>query len=287
MVLGTVEIGLDYGINNDSGKPTYQQAFRLLDEAWDDGIREIDTANDYGESEFIIGTYQRENNRHFLIDTKLPLDKDVDALRNGFADSCDKLNIDFVNILYLHRFEQCKNDSIIEFIEELKNKNKVSNIGVSIYTPEEMIYILDNRPQIDVIQFPFSMLDCHRWIDNGIIERASKEAKKLYVRSVYVQGLIFKTPTDDFVKSVNGEKYIEGIHVIAERLGVSVAELAYKYVQCTPGISEILVGCQSADEVNNNFLIQNNKLKLDEDVMDAIHKLTMDIPEKMIDPRMW
>ena len=78
MVLGTVEIGLDYGINNKEGKPSHKQAFELLDAAFENGIRELDTAEGYGDSEDIIGEYQRQTGNSFLIDTKLPVSDDKD-----------------------------------------------------------------------------------------------------------------------------------------------------------------------------------------------------------------
>ena len=73
MVLGTVEIGMEYGINNIDGKPSIKQAYDLLDAAWENGILELDTAAAYGNSEEIIGNYQKDTGHNFLIDTKLPV----------------------------------------------------------------------------------------------------------------------------------------------------------------------------------------------------------------------
>ena len=58
MILGTVELGLDYGINNSEGKPSKMQAFELLDTAWNGGIRELDTAAAYGDSELKKNIYR-------------------------------------------------------------------------------------------------------------------------------------------------------------------------------------------------------------------------------------
>lgn len=287
MVLGTVEIGMKYGINNAEGKPTDEQAFKLLDEAWNGGIFELDTANAYGDSENIIGRYQKEKERFFLIDTKLPVEEDIDRLEKGFEDSCRKLNTESINVLYLHSFKQCQNSEIIKLLEKLKDENKIKHIGVSIYTPDEMEFILDNIPIVDTIQFPFNILDCHRWIDSGLISRAKQNNKRLYVRSVFLQGLIFKSASDDFITSVKGEEYINNIHSLSENLGMSVAELAYKYVQNTAGIKEIIIGCQNADEVKRNLLMQDNDKSLSSEIIEEIHSFTENIPAKIIDPREW
>lgn len=287
MVLGTVEIGMEYGINNNAGMPSYNQAFDLLDEAWHAGIKEIDTASSYGKSETIIGNYQKSTENYFLIDTKLPIMEDLNGLKEAFHISCDKLETDHINILYLHSFEQCKNFRIISLLEKLKKEKKIKYIGVSVYDPIELKYILEKRPQIDVIQFPFNLIDCHRWCESGLIEQAKKNNKILYVRSVFLQGLIFKSPSDNFIKLINGEKYINGIRNISETIGLSLAELAYKFVQNTMGIDEIIIGCQTSKEFGENLNISNKDIDLKDDELKMIMELMRDVPSVIIDPRKW
>ena len=53
--LGTVQLGVSYGINNQSGKPDRTQAFGILDTALTNGISALDTAAAYGDSEQVIG----------------------------------------------------------------------------------------------------------------------------------------------------------------------------------------------------------------------------------------
>ena len=55
LVLGTVQLGLDYGIANENGKPTQDQATAIIQKAWDNGIREFDTAQAYVTIENVLG----------------------------------------------------------------------------------------------------------------------------------------------------------------------------------------------------------------------------------------
>ena len=55
--LGTVQLGLDYGISNASGKPDLSTAFAILDKALERGINSLDTARGYGNSESVIGEW--------------------------------------------------------------------------------------------------------------------------------------------------------------------------------------------------------------------------------------
>lgn len=57
MTLGTVQLGLNYGIANNEGKPDEEKAFRILDSALASGVNCIDTAAIYGDSEKVIGKY--------------------------------------------------------------------------------------------------------------------------------------------------------------------------------------------------------------------------------------
>ena len=45
IILGTAQFGLDYGINNQSGKVTDKDINQILNYAFENGIKELDTAS--------------------------------------------------------------------------------------------------------------------------------------------------------------------------------------------------------------------------------------------------
>ena len=55
--LGTVQLGLSYGINNADGKPSQETANAILNAALEGGINTLDTAGAYGDSEVVIGNW--------------------------------------------------------------------------------------------------------------------------------------------------------------------------------------------------------------------------------------
>ena len=83
--LGTVQLGVSYGINNQSGKPDRTQAFGILDTALTNGISALDTAAAYGDSEQVIGQWLQtipEEKRPFITTKLKALDHSgLDALR--------------------------------------------------------------------------------------------------------------------------------------------------------------------------------------------------------------
>ena len=71
IILGTAQIGLNYGIANRGGKPSVAKSIELLETAFDEGIRTLDCAEAYGDAHQIIGSYHKIHpNSKFGIITK-------------------------------------------------------------------------------------------------------------------------------------------------------------------------------------------------------------------------
>ncbi|MBQ8551252.1 MAG: SDR family oxidoreductase [Clostridia bacterium] len=89
--LGTVQLGLNYGINNQNGKPDLAASCRILDTAMEYGINTPDTAMAYGDSEEVIGKWlaaKPESECPFIVTKVAGLDfSSLDALRGRHAAS--------------------------------------------------------------------------------------------------------------------------------------------------------------------------------------------------------
>ena len=60
LMLGTVQFGMDYGVANTHGKPSFETVKNILREAFDGGVNALDTAPEYGDSEEVIGNALKE-----------------------------------------------------------------------------------------------------------------------------------------------------------------------------------------------------------------------------------
>ena len=60
LALGTVQFGMDYGINNKEGKVTKEEVFRILNFALENNIDVLDTATAYNCEE-TLGEYTNIN----------------------------------------------------------------------------------------------------------------------------------------------------------------------------------------------------------------------------------
>ena len=63
LILGTVQFGLEYGINNLKGKPDKKTVFEILSYANNKGIKYLDTAELYGDAHNLIGEFHKSNPR--------------------------------------------------------------------------------------------------------------------------------------------------------------------------------------------------------------------------------
>lgn len=71
--LGTVELGMDYGIpvQGEQRRPSEADAARTLNCALDLGVNLIDTARAYGNSEAIIGRALKSRRNEYILATKI------------------------------------------------------------------------------------------------------------------------------------------------------------------------------------------------------------------------
>ena len=107
MVLGTAQFGMDYGIANLSGKPSKMEVFKILDLAWEKGVRSFDTAPGY-DSEVILGEFILANGiqDEAIVLTKISsLDGVSDyqqRIRTSLESSLKNLDCSF-DVLFFHR----------------------------------------------------------------------------------------------------------------------------------------------------------------------------------------
>jgi len=64
--LGTVQLGLSYGINNADGKPSQETANAILNAALEGGINTLDTAAAYGDNPALPCNCGARTQRHGL-----------------------------------------------------------------------------------------------------------------------------------------------------------------------------------------------------------------------------
>jgi aryl-alcohol dehydrogenase-like predicted oxidoreductase len=282
LILGTVQMGLNYGVNNSSGQVSLKDSFKILNYAFENGITTLDSAEAYGNAHEVIGKFHQENpNRKFKIITKLP--KDINKQISKKVDTyLIDLNIDQIEVLMFHSYESYTNNiERFDLLKQLKINNKIKSIGVSVYTNDEIEKVLIND-DVDVIQVPFNLLD-NANLRESILIKAKSKGKKIHSRSALLQGLFFKKiDNNNTVQSLKNE--LIKISDISKNSNIPISDLAISYCLNQKYIDKTLIGVDSLSQLKENFKSLNNILNTE--VTNEINSIKVK-NYNLLNPSLW
>jgi aryl-alcohol dehydrogenase-like predicted oxidoreductase len=253
LILGTVQLGLPYGINNQSGMPSVDEAQLILGLAEEGGIQYLDTAAAYGNSELVIGSYfQKKPYSHLKVISKFHLHEGLSA-EDSLRNSLEKLNVNSIDTLLFHSFSDYQNNNNQKLaLKHLKGLGLIKNMGVSVYTNEELEIVI-NDSDIETIQLPFNVLD-NDSRKGVLLNRAKELGKTIHVRSVFLQGLFYKSIEDLPEKLIPLTSYLQIFKNICKESGLSIAELALAYAINKNYIDGVLIGVDTPKQLSENLL---------------------------------
>jgi uncharacterized protein len=283
LILGTVQMGLPYGVNNSDGKIPFEQSVEILNLAFDNEVRYLDTAEAYGNAHKVIGDYHKKHpHKKFEIITKLS-----DDFRGKFDDKINEylndLAVDKLNALLFHSFYAYKtNVSVIQELNDFKKQGLIDNIGVSVYTNKELEIVVDD-PDIDIIQLPFNLFDNIN--ERGkLLQEAKNKGKIIHTRSCFLQGL-FYMPVNSNNKVVQGLKNeLIKVHQISKENNLSIAQLALSYCLQQKNIDNVLIGVDNARQLGNN--IKDAETRISYDVINEINLVKIE-NKNLLNPVLW
>lgn len=274
LVLGTVQLGLNYGINNSSGKPSKEKAFEILHAAYDNGLRILDTAEAYGDSQDVIGEFQKQNpNKRFKIITKLSAKHTLknNELIKHISDNCKALNTSNLHGYMFHNYQSFKeNTPFYNEVLQAKEQGLIKHAGISLYTNDEIENIVTNYSDFDFIQIPFNLFDNESKRKKLIISAKQKNIE-IHVRSVFLQGLFFKDCKKLPEKLVPLKKYMETLAKIKQNSQMSTEALALQYVLQKEYINHVLIGVENTKQLMNNISICKSKNNIPHAEIDVIN----------------
>ncbi len=287
LILGTVQLGLNYGINNLTGKPSLEKAFDILHVAFDNGIRILDTAEAYGDSQEVIGKFQKENpQKRFNIITKLDAGHSLkdNELLNHILKNCKILGADHLFGYMFHNYQSFKNN--VSFYDEIllaKKKGFIEKAGISLYSNNEIEDIISNYSNFDFIQIPFNLFD-NQSKRKKLLEKAKSKGIEVHTRSVFLQGLFFKNNDAELhEKLIPLMPYLKTLESVKEKEVLNTEALALQYVLQKKYIDYVLIGVESVKQLLSNISICNEKVNIPHDIIDAIDVTE----EELLNPSNW
>jgi aryl-alcohol dehydrogenase-like predicted oxidoreductase len=280
-ILGSAQLGLNYGINNVVGKPTPDEALELLREARLKGIRVLDTAEGYGTAQEIIGVFQHANGKPFLVNTKFSVSDE--SLSNQAKEALETLNTEFINVYFYHRFHDFVQYPEIKMeLIKLKGEGVIKYCGISVYDNDQLKIAAEDKT-IDVIQVPFNLLD--NFTQKGaLLIKAKEMGKVIQARSVFLQGLFFKNEETYPIKLEPLKKYVRMLKSIALESSLDMASLALAYVFSRPEIDEVVIGIDNTEQLNLN--LNQSEIKLESEIVKIIESIMVH-PVNLLYPTNW
>jgi aryl-alcohol dehydrogenase-like predicted oxidoreductase len=248
------------------------ESIRTIHAALDKGVNLIDTAPVYGfgVSEEIVGKAieQRGHREKVVIATKVGLEwhngsvsrnSSRGRIRQEVQDSLRRLRTDYIDLYQVHWPDLAVAiEETAREMQELYKEGLIRAIGVSNYSPEQMVRFV-SASELHVVQSPYNLFE--REIDRDVLPYVRENNLTALAYGPLCRGLLtgkMRSDTtftgDDLRKSdpkFQSPRFAQYLNAVQQlndlaqrRLGKRVMDLAVRWVLDTPGITAALWGAR-------------------------------------------
>ncbi len=286
--LGTVQLGMEYGIANTTGKPDLPSCRAIIAAALGGGVTTFDTAPGYGDSERVLGACLGAGAG--IVISKLPaLDWTVgraaaiESIRTSIEASLASLRRPRIDGYLFHSFADIDRDgrAALAELQRAQTEGLLGCLGASVYAPEEADACLA-IDSLELIQVPFSLAD-RRLVENGFLDRARKAGRTVIARSVFLKGLLVAGRLPAELREA--EPFRTQARRLADEAGTSVAELCLRHVLGVEGIDSVLVGVETIGQLRDD-LAMAARGPLPRELRAEVARLPT-LPAWILHPRNW
>jgi aryl-alcohol dehydrogenase-like predicted oxidoreductase len=283
--VGVVGLGC-WQLGGDWGEVSAGDALAVLEAAVADGVTFLDTADVYGDgrSEKVIGQFLRANpGSGVTVATKMgrrasphgPEAYTLDAFGSWTDRSRGNLGVDRLDLVQLHcpPTSVLSDDAVFDALDTLVDDGRIAAYGVSVETCEEALTAIA-RPGVATVQIILNafrlkpleqVLPAAHAAGVGVIARVPLASGLLSGR--YDEQSVFSADDHrtynrhgeafDVGETFSGVPYEVGVQAareIAELApdGVPTASFALRWVLDQAGVSVVIPGARSADQVHGN-----------------------------------
>lgn len=296
LMLGTVQLGLNYGVANDQGQPSSAAARNLLSSSLRYGVNVLDTARTYGNSEEVIGGFMKDSQRkafHIITKFHIPsrLHGDSNACWTNTLDSVrtslQHLQVPSVAGCIMHAGIRDSLDDILTFLPSILSRLKLEGLtklgGLSLYHPEDFPKLL-SYPDIEWVQLPFNLFDQRAFRELSSVNKIDN--KIIVARSVFLQGLFFLKEEQLSGPFSIARDLIKKLKNLSDKYQLSIAEIAFKYVAEHPLIDAVVVGVDNVQQLCMNIDLLNSP-SLPSDLIEEIEENFSEVDPWIITPGLW
>ena len=243
--LGTATFIPGYGLA-PAGRPGPD----LLDAAFSAGVRYVDTAAAYADSEGALGQVaDRVRSLDVRVATKLPAgpaEPTRESCRDAMEASLARMGLATADTVLLHSAsaDQVASPAVAEAWTSLRDGGLVARVGASTYGIEAARLAVSTS-WCDTVQVEFSILNQSVVTDL----RQTTRPVEVIARSVLCKGLLTSSARGLLLPG-GAAKTLQALDAVAGGLGMDLTTLAIRFALDTPGIDVVLVGISSKAELD-------------------------------------
>ena len=286
VLLPKVSLGLWH---NFGGVDSYDRSRNILRYAFDHGITHFDLANNYGppygSAEETFGHVMEADLRPYrdelFISTKAGYDMWPGPYGNwgsrkylmaSLDQSLKRMHLDYVDLFYSHRYDpETPLDETLQALVDIVRQGKALYVGISRWPLEATRFAIDYLKQHDVplliYQGKLNMLN-REPMDAGILQLCQQEGVGFISFSPLAQGLL----TDRYLNGIPDDsrmskgKFLRQDMLTDELLqqlkawnkeavakGQTLAEMALRWILQQQGVTSVLVGASSTEQLARNL----------------------------------
>lgn len=284
--LPRVSLGLWH---NFGGNDPFERSRAIVRYAFDHGVTHFDLANNYGppygSAEETFGRLMRDDLRPYrdeiFVSTKAGYDMWPGPYGNwgsrkylmaSLDQSLRRMNLDYVDLFYSHRYDpETPLEETLQALVDIVRGGKALYVGISRWPLEALkfadVYLRERDVPLLIYQGRLNLLDREPQ-ESGVTGYCEEHGIGFISFSPLAQGLLtdrYRHGVPDGSRMSRGgslkrdaltdelDDYLSLLGAAASARGMSLAELALSWVQAQKGVTSVIVGASSVDQLAMNL----------------------------------
>jgi len=245
-----------------------KESIATIHRAIDLGINWVDTAEGYGDghSERVVGQALEGRYDQCMVATKLYQDITYENTKKKCEASLKRLRTDVIHLYQIHvPNPDIPIEETMRALVELQEEGKIIAIGLSNFDVQQMTEAMQYG-RIDSLQPPYNLFWRH--IEKEILPFCIQNNISVLPYSPMAQGLLTgKFTQDNYPPEGDIRRHnelfkpgvyevalnaVEQLKPIARRYGVTLAQLALRWLIQQPGVTAVIAGARTPRQVEDN-----------------------------------
>ena len=271
-------------------------AFAVMDRAVECGINLFDTAEAYtaGASEEIVGQWlsDRGNRDQIVLATKVAGAQNREHILASAEDSLRRLQTDRIDLFMVHNWDdETSIEETVAALNTLVQQGKTRWIGCSNYDADQLAQALEQAAKLGAARMEATEPNYNlvvRDIEEALLPLCANRQIGTITYSPLGAGFLTgkyrrgeEVPTGTRFDVIPGHQdiyfkdeffdIVENLRVKAEETGRSMVDLALAWAIGQPGVTSVLIGARSTDQIDQAFTAAS--VGLPEDLRAALSAL--------------